>query len=424
MRMNSIFLIILLIPGLPVGLSALDMGGEVQAYTAAKLNGGEFLKNSALLRLRLQQRIGDGAVRAELDGFYSTVHSNQPALMIKELGYRARFNLDGGFISRLELQGGLCRYTWGKSDEIRILDILNPQYLNYVTFDPIEERKLGRLAFDLGIKLANGMRLQAILLPILQKSVLDYYPLMPKAMQDAYTLQRTSTNGFSVQQVDPAASGLKQASVGLRFRDSRFGIDYDVYLYHGYFNQPSFFWRSALLVEEEYTIVDMLGMDFETTLGSLGLRGELAWFNNGRMFFLQPAAIMPPLNDGTMEKRFLQIVLGVDGRDLLLRGFYFNLQYGFSHIIDYDANLLPRESEHLITWKLEYGFDRNTITVALNGAIYLERGSFINPELSFRITGGGSLNFGVYLITADKEDYMFGTYDGMHFGYLKLSAAF
>lgn len=417
-------------------LSGFAFQGELNLYGSVIFDGGEYQRNHAGLTLSASETVGESMLRTEIDFFWSSVHTSQPDFIVREASWKRIFEIsESGLIRSLTATAGMLRYTWGKSDELRVLDIINPQYLNFVTFEGIEDRKIGRLAFGIEASFGDFTALELSILPLAGKTVLDNLALMPKSMRDLY-LAAQAWNRFEVRETWKAAQSLDDLSLAVRWRDQRFGVDYGLYWYHGYGNLPVFKWTAvdfsnpldpAAVVLREYRKVDMLGLDFETTLGEFVIRGEAALYVQGKSFQMgQSAAILDSmgLGDGTLEKRYLQWVVGFDNRNFLVEKLYLNLQFAQSIIFDHDARLQQDHVENTCTARVEYGFARDILTLKLGFAWMIERGWQANPEASIMLDDGVELALGAWLMQFDASDALYGSYDKTDFGYLKLVAKF
>ncbi len=419
-----------------LALSGFTLQGELNLYGSAVFDGGEYPRNHAGLTLTASEKIGESMIRAEIDCFWSSVHERQPDFIVREASWKRVFELsESGLIRSLTATAGMVRYTWGKSDELRVLDIINPQYLNFVTFEGIEDRKIGRLAFGLEAGMGDFTALELVVLPLAGKTVLDNLAMMPRSMRDLY-LADSAWSRFEVRDAWRSAQSLDDLSLAVRWRDQRFGVDYGLYWYHGYGNLPSFKWTAvdfsnpadpAAVILSEYRKVDMLGIDFETALGEFVIRGEAALYVRGKSFQMgQTPAIADGMSggDGTLEKKYLQYVAGFDNRNFLVEKLYLNLQFSQNRIIGHDARLQQDGVENTCTARIEYGFDRDIVTLKLGFAWMIGRGWQGNPEVGIKLDDGVDLAVGAWLMQFEAADALYGSYDKMDFGYLKLIAKF
>ncbi len=430
------FILVLALTVPVMALQGFALQGELNLYGSAILDGGEYAKNSAELTITASERVGQSMIKTEVDCFWSSVHERQPDILIREASWKRVFEIsEEGLLRSVTTSAGMLRFTWGKSDELRVLDIINPQYLNFVTFDGIEDRKIGRLAFGLEAGLGDFTAFEVFILPIAGRTVLENQNMMPKAMQDLYAAE-TRWSQFDVRDAWNAGQGLDNLSLAFRWRDQRFGVDYGLYWYHGYHNLPVFTWTSVdfsnpadpkAVILQEYRKTDMIGFDFEATVGEFVFRGEAAFYVDGKIFQLgQAAAITDGMSggDGTREKRYFQYVIGFDNRNFLVEKLYLNLQLSQNRIIDHDTALQQDEVETICTARVEYGFDRDIVTLKLGFGWFVSRGWQGNPEVSIKLDDGVDLGLGAWLMQFEATDSMYGSFDKMDFGYVKLTAKF
>jgi hypothetical protein len=415
---------------LTVPLAALEWNGEFTSYGSIAFADGTFPKNEAATLLSAEQRVGDGQIRFSGKIFASSAHDSSPAFLLRELEYTRNFEFADSFLREISLQAGLSRFTWGKSDELRILDILNPQYLNFLQFDGIEERKLGRMAISAAVTFGEGSRFELILLPGMSPSVLDNRELMPKALADLY---RTAAAfpGISISRMEQGpAGGIGESALALRFRDRIGSFDYDLYLYRGNDNLPGFAWRSADFsnptnlqgrIEEQYPRLTMLGADCEFPLGSFVLRADLAFFASGKSYAMGgDAGALDAMSggNGLLVKKSLAFVIGIDTQHFLFPDLYANLQYGMTAVLEHDDRLLAKAVENTLTLRLEYGAAGDRFRPAIGLGWLIDRGLQLNPEYRIRLDDGAGMALGIWLLWMEKTDYLLGDLDGQDFGYL------
>lgn len=407
-------------------LAGFNFNAALSLYGGATFERGDILRTSGNLLLKAAETIGGGEVKATLDVYCTTLEGDKAAYLIRELYYRRGFEFEEKFVREFELRAGFEKHTWGKSDELRVLDILNPQYLNFVLFDKIEERKIGRFTLAAGLSFGQKSKLEVLFLPVTQASVLDNRILMPKAMQELYTLQSMGSN--TIDESLPGLQDLSASSVGARLKSQVLGFDIDFYFYSGSWTQPRFVWTSTSNIHRQYNRVMLAGFDFERNVGSFVFRGEVAWFFSGRSFSMNGPATMMDVGlgggNGILEKDYVQVVVGFDSRDFLLPRLYCNLQYGCNRVLAHDARMLQEATEHLLTARLEYTLCKEALALRASAVWYLSRGFQVNPEIGIKLDSGTTLNLGAWLINTDREDYLLGSYDNLDFAYLSFVVNF
>jgi hypothetical protein len=230
----------------------------------------------------------------------------------------------------------------------------------------------------------------------------------------------------------PEFSGRAQdSSAGFRFESHLAGFDFDLYFYHGFFNQPFFIWGInpdlSLYVSQEYRKITMWGFDFERPIASYVLRGEIGVFTDGMMVSLNEAALTADLlagGQGVRDKTKIDFVLGLDTLNFIIKRLYMNMQYGASILANHEDILIRDQTEHVFTLKLEYTFAGDKVKLGAASMLMPGRGFLFNPELIWHWDQSAELKLGCYILSSEEDDYMFGNYGAMDFIYARFGVKF
>jgi hypothetical protein len=279
---------------------------------------------------------------------------------------------------------------WGKTDQISPLDIVNPEDLRDGLVRSREERKLPIPMANL--KLFKGMyTFQALFIPIFKEAKLNLVG-RDWALFDHY---ESSVGSFHIAENDPP-NDLEHSELGFRFSGTFRKLDYALsYLRTredipsiGTLDAPPGFRvqnpdeaavsdlaRFAVLTGQpihlDYQRQDVFGMEFETTLGDFGIRGDLAYIDD-RSF----------LND-RLQQVFKPVFHYAVGADYSRPGsFYANLQFSQQWIRHFEEGLLFADD----------------VTHTVNGTVTKELWDS-KLELSLR-----------YLYNFTREDYYINPY--------------
>ena len=121
------FILVLALTVPVMALQGFALQGELNLYGSAILDGGEYAKNSAELTITASERVGQSMIKTEVDCVWSSVHERQPDILIREASWKRVFEIsEEGLLRSVTTSAGMLRFTWGKSDELRVLDIINP----------------------------------------------------------------------------------------------------------------------------------------------------------------------------------------------------------------------------------------------------------------------------------------------------------
>ncbi|MFQ6113561.1 MAG: hypothetical protein ACE5NG_05660, partial [bacterium] len=155
----------------------------------------------------------------------------------------------------------------------------------------------------------------------------------------------------------------------------------------------------------EYYRRKIVGVDFATTLGKIGLRGEAAYF-----FTEDPDSKNPHIDDP-----YFQYVIGVDRTfsNLIVDHDLFVLVQWIQEIPKTDVQYRKDDLNHIfqksITAKLEYelgDFSRAILEGVYN---FKRKDYYLRPKFTYDIADGTSLNIIGYILGGDSDTF-FGSY--------------
>lgn len=412
-------------------LSAFKLDGIMESYSGVIWEDGSWIRNAANLRLKSRSSIGPGSLLLDMDIKYDSVDSAQPGFVFRQLEYSHSFYFTKT-ITEIRLSGGLMQFSWGKSDELRILDVINPQDYNFSLFKDIADRQIGRLALSTTVSFGMYTSLQLVALPMERYSIFENSSLLPASMNQIQTLAENNYIGYSEAE---QSKKIEDAGYAAKFTGtiSSAGLDYGFYYYHGNSVLPAYSWKidtdytNNLSATREFPVVDMVGFAFEKSLSGFVIQGEVAWFFKGKKHQMDQVSMTNDVavgGNGLLERDQLQYVVGFDHQNFIIKGLYFNAQFSQNFIIDHDSRIRQDAREDIITAQAKYDWKQKTYTLELNWLFFLRRGWMLNPELSFKLATGAYLKLGAYLIGADNDDYLLGNYDKKDFAYSKFSVEF
>jgi len=261
--------------------------------------------------------------------------------------YNAYIALSG---SKFNLKVGNQMVKWGKTDEVSPLDNINPEDFRDGFVRRREERKVPIPMVNL--ELYEGLyKLQTLFIPVFEESDLDIvgrdWALLDHFEQEIGT--------FRVKEED-YPKNFKNSDAGVRLSGTITNLDYAFsYLYArdhlpslGSLIVPAGFplpFTSATFkdlaefarttdqpIELSYDRRSITGLEFETTWGDFGLRGDIAYIHE-RTFMTDALQ--------SIKKPVFQYVLGADYNGP--NAFYCNLQFSQAIVYDYDDSILLSE---------------------------------------------------------------------------------
>lgn len=346
--------------------------------------------------------------------------------------------------------------TWGKLDDLVILDRINPQdFTHFVLYDK-QERKDPVLMLEHEWFSDQGFQIETIVLPGFEPSDVDFFASnwavfghlkeMVAGSSDYTASQKTSVGGITIQDGDHVnAYSLQNSQVALRLRGHRDDFDYGIYylnLYHSlpvlrettplgntvkqFLYDPTAAHLNALvssgasgndlLLTQSHPRIHAVGADWETVWGHYGLRGEMALFW-GMPYLAQDFAYT--------EKNLLSVGIGIDRTTD--SQWYMDLQYLQDYVLNYGGGLYGMdEAPAQVAGTVSKEFFRGIVRFDLDGAWNLSYGDWmLNPELTYRWERSGvSVSAGAFIFQDGPPWSLFGRYDNGDVIYVKFFGKF
>ena len=347
-----------------------------------------------------------------------------------------RLNLYEGYLhwarGPLELRLGKQIVRWGKTDQLSPLDNLNPQDLRQFIIPTLEERKIpnwmGRLRL-----FHDPFSLEAVAIPFFEPAEVDFFGTdwalyrhtrevlahapLPPSLHEAFSQ-------VGVHRDDPPRT-LGNTQWGLRTAATVSGWDLAASWLYAWNPMPfierfpvigidsdgSFKPSEILAGVTQGTFIagdvavsarrsHILGVEWETVLGSLGFRGETALATDTVLLTSALTSVTSPS---------LFTVIGWDRT--WDSDFYANVQIGHQVLFDHDADILYfRRHNVSVNGEVRKGFLRGDWEARLRALVMLtDGGSFWNPSLTYLGFRPLSLTFGFNLFAGPADTFL-GTY--------------
>lgn len=346
----------------------------------------------------------------------------------------------------LELTLGNQIIRWGKTDEMTVLDNLNPQDLRELLTLRLEERKrpwpwLRAQYF------ASGYTLEGVftLWPVwhikddlgTDWAVFDHLKEQLEAVPSFSTLARS----LRLAKERPGPS-LRDAEWGFRITGTVAEIDWEISFLHAhnrsfYYYVKSFPIQGFRLENPSNPVQDLLnqqsnlrvtgteikigrpqdnifGLAFETTWGDAGLRGEFA-YHTDRVFLKRDLL--------GVRKGYWRYVIGLDYQ--FPSGLYVNLQFLQQRVLGWNEDILfdPKLDSGLFL-RLSKSFWQDFLEARLDGYYDLTtRMYYLNPEIRYKIRDNLTLFGGLHLLDGPKGTFL-DVYDDNDQVYAGLKATF
>jgi|GEM_PF-1631990 len=341
--------------------------------------------------------------------------------------------------------------TWGKLDNVVVLDRFSPQdYKRFILYDK-QERKLPMLMakFDY---FGDNFDLEAVAAPFLKHSAVWFFDsdwavydqLKRSFLEGAYPLATKDVIARinTVEREKLVDQTLDNIQCGLRWRQRLEGADIGLYYMYvnnslpglrestangnilkRFLNYPTNANLAQLLglaptdtdltLIEEHPRTQVIGIDAETVLGAYGLRGEFAATLGG-----------PYLRSDFSYVRKDNIIFGLGIDHRTADNLYYNIQFIETIILDYEPLFPEEEYGHQITATLTKEFLRGKLILGLRHAYNISYGDWmLNPKLTYKIKEGLEGTLAGFLFNGDPTT-MFGRYSDKDLFYLQLKYNF
>ena len=324
-------------------------GAETEIFGRAKVEGawettsGEAQKNEQSIDVEIKSYLGEKvSIKALLRGLYESelednIHS--------EGGVRELY-IDYSEDS-FKLRLGRQQVVWGKTDGLRLLDLINPQdFREFILDDFIDSRiPLWMARGDIYV---GDDTLQLLLIP-------DYRPNDIADSGDRFEpAYLKAIRSLPVREEEEPGGTISDTEYGFRYNGFAGGWDYSLNYFHSWEDNPIFF-REGFSIVRRYKETDMYGGSFSNAFGSFVIRGELA-YNKGKYF-----STADPLDaDGQVKKDEARGAIGVDYSkgDWLISGQLFE-----SYIRDYDDEILFDEASTTVSLLVNVKFFNETLDI-------------------------------------------------------------
>jgi len=339
--------------------------------------------------------------------------------------------------SGLRFRLGRQILTWGKLDEVAILDIVNPQ--DYTESLLLSKQRRKEPVFMISADYSTETDyIEAFVIPWFKPNRIKFFSsdyayfryIRESILEGAYTgAAKQVVEDIRIEDEDIERS-FGNIEVGARFGKRTARWDYSFYLMYIHDRTPAlqentltgrllknFLYNPSaeslanlvaagpnaddLKLIAEYKKMGVTGADFETTIGNFGVRGEVA-------LFVSPLYLRDDFS--VVEKERLSLGLGID--HTTADSLYINLQLVQDVILDYEDNIYNTERfAHQIIAIMNKEYLRGRFKPSLYcGHNFTYDDSFLNPELEYKPWDSLSLKLGTFIFEGNS-DTLIGRYN-------------
>ncbi len=426
----AVFFLVIFFLLVPVAaFSAVDVGGSLKAGTACSMDNGDIFRNHIQADLDLQKALGTTEMRLVIRGEHDSIRpaGDEDSLRKYENG-QSRFYIREGYVNHtvmfnsgidsLNFKLGRIIHTWGVADEVKPVDIINPQDYSNLFYTLIQERKYGVLSAAASIYFTENIFLEMVAVPEFNPSEMGSEKFVSSRFQYIEAVDADQ----AVEKYNEESS-IKNSSYAARVGFSFFDIDSHVNWFYGRDNLPTVETAADFSdpLNPEYNFsfhykkIQMLGIDFQRALAAgIAVRGEAAWFYRGKYFALSseganPAATPLAVNlagggNGMAEKQYMEYTVGFDDHDFFLKNLYVNLQFNQRIIIGDSDGLADDRLRNIILFVVRYSFFNKKAMVGTRGFYYInDNSAMVNIEASYKAADAFTFSLGAWFIAGDSD---------------------
>lgn len=350
------------------------------------------------------------------------------------------FNLHEGYLlyahKNLTATVGKQIVRWGKTDQLSPVDNINPQDLRLFIMPELEERKVPIWMLKLQ-GFGDNWSWEALYIPWFEKSDIEYF-------NSDWAIFRHLREDIKGSSLDPSfkayadhvliidrdkpANTLGNGEFGGRVSFTVSQIDFSFSYLYGWENQPTIesfpiknlnvdgsFSQDNLedlpnqpdliFADERIAITykrqQVAGLEFETTIGCFGLRGEAAYFDH--MSFLSSDLT-------STRKPVFHTVIGLDYTSE--NDWYFNTQFSYMNILGYSSRILYFEDDNLaLMGEISKPIFNHNLELRLRYNYTLSDNSYyLEPSITLKYFTNLEIELGANILGGDS-DTLFGSFD-------------
>ncbi|MCX8094082.1 MAG: hypothetical protein N3E50_07960 [Candidatus Goldbacteria bacterium] len=402
--------------------------GDIEFYYANDIKNQNLLRRAIILDAEINKAIDDTEIKAVIraeDDSARVIDSSRIYLREAYINQDLFFNT---FISSINFKIGKIIWTWGNADEIKPVDILNPQDYSFLLFKMLNDRKYGLFGGEITVYFGENFNLQLITINEFKPSETE------SSVFEFVELKKIKkTPGFILTgPVLPDYSKLSNMPYAVRAGVLIYDIDMHVNYFKGYDYTPVLEAAANTLMAVTFTPVhkqiEMIGFDFQRALFSgISVRGEIAYFLTGKYFNVKDSYFMMELlsgGNGLLQKKYTQFSMGFDVVNMFIQDLYFNTQINGNIIADYNEKITNDEFDKAFISTLEYLTLEKKLKLKARGFYNINDSAYaLGFELAYKLSGNYDIYAGTWIIEG-KEDSYYGQFKDKDMIYVGGKASF
>ncbi|HPQ52041.1 MAG TPA: hypothetical protein PK253_02255 [Spirochaetota bacterium] len=423
--------------------SGINIDGNVEARNQSGVHHGEVYRNYLKADLNFGKNFGNTVVKVTLraeddsirpeddpDNQYDYLRSDDtgPRRAYLREAYISHDIYFDSIIDSINLKMGRIIYTWGNSDEVKPVDIINPQDYSNLYFTLIQERKYGVFSGAMSIFFTENFFIEGVVIPEFRPSEFASNVFVQREFREVAENPILTLNPNGPEM--PDAENRENSYAG-RLGLTLFDIDMHVNYFYGYDHIPAFEMEltslppaPAVTITPVYKQVQMVGFDFQRALfWGISLRGEGAYYERGKFFRYSKeyTGVNPyaaPLfldlisgGNGSVEKDYIEYTVGFDDHDFIFDDLYVNVQYHQQIILDYEDELDKEQYVNMVLWNVRYYMFNKKFCISTRGAYDTgDKSVYANGEIMVKLADNFEFMVGGWMIEG-REDTLIGQFD-------------
>ena len=391
--------------------AAITLNGDLTVKNQTGLHEANVYRNYLKVDVNLNQTFENTEFKAVLRAEDDTMRPDDSSAYLRDETGSTRIYLREAYISHdfyydsvidsINIKMGRIIYTWGNSDELKPVDIINPQDYSNLYFTPIQERKYGVFSGTFSVFFNENFFIEAVAVPEFKPSETASSVFVTDSVKALIAMDS------SIEQVQPD-NKIKNCSAAGRAGLTVFDLDMHASCYYGYPGLPSFEINTASDVTAVYKKTLMIGFDFQRALFSgISIRGEAAFFERGKYFSYDSSHIMADImsgGTGSVEKKYMEYTIGFDDQNFIFDDLYLNLQFHQKIIAGYESGLSSDRYRNMVLWNVKYFIDSKKYRISSQGACDIgDKSVYANAAFTAKLTDNFEFSVGCWILEGDSD---------------------
>lgn len=388
--------------------------GALEFFYAKDIKNQNLIRRAIILDAQINKAFDDTEIKAIIRAEDDTARISDSSRIYLREAYINQDLFFDSFITSLNFKIGKIIWTWGNADEIKPVDILNPQDYSFLLFKLLNDRKYGLSGADATIYFGESFNIQIL-------SINEFKPSETESNVFEFNQIKKikETPGFILtDSVKPDYSDISNMPYGVRVGLNIYDIDMHINYFKGYDYTPVLEASSNTTMVIYFTPVykktEMAGFDFQRALFSgISIRGEIAHFISGKYFYIKDDKLLLDLytgGNGIVQKHYTQFSSGFDVINMFIPDLYFNFQWNGNYIADFNSDLVDDEFDNSIISTFEYLTLEKRLKLKTRGFYNINDSAYaIGIEIAYKLSGNYDIYAGTWIIEG-KEDSYYGQF--------------